>query len=245
LIGWYLPVIIKFRLIKMKKKITITMESEPIKYLIRRDKKFKILYNLVGELSYSLYNDYYGFIIETIIGQMLSNKVADVLTGRLINICNSGKIDIESIKNLSFKKILSIGISRSKTQCIIDFTDHYIKNKYTKKKLSRLSDEEIIKEITSIKGLGTWSAKMFLLFVLGRENILPLEDSAYMQAFIWYNGITSPPSKSKIKDISDKWNPYNSIVARYLYRALDNGLTKKPFSSYKISAKKGSIKNEK
>jgi DNA-3-methyladenine glycosylase II len=98
-----------------------------------------------------------------------------------------------------------------------------------------LSDDEIIKEITSIKGLGAWSAKMFLLFVLGRENILPLEDSAYMQAFIWYNGITSLPSKSEIMDLSDKWNPYNSIVARYLYRALDEGLTKKPFSTYRIS----------
>ena len=221
------------------------MESEPIKYLIGRDKNFKILYNLVGELSYRLVSDYYGFIIETVIGQMLSNKVADVLTGRLLNICNSDKIDIESISNLSFKEILSIGISRSKTQCIIDFTDYYIKNKYTNRKLSRLSDDEIIKEITSIKGLGTWSAKMFLIFVLGRENILPLEDVAYQQAFIWYYGISSFPSKSEIKDISDKWNPYNSIVARYLYRALDNGFTKKPFSSYKISNKKGGIKSEK
>jgi DNA-3-methyladenine glycosylase II len=226
----------------MKKKITITIESEPIKYLIGKDKNFKILYNLVGELSYRLDNDYYGFIIQTIIGQMLSNKVADILTERLLNICNTGKIDIESISNLSFNNIQSIGISRSKTQCIVDFTEYYIKNKYTNKKLSRLSDDEIIKEITSIKGLGSWSAKMFLLFVLGRENIFPIEDLAYRQAFIWYNGITSLPAKSKIKDISDKWNPYNSIVARYLYKALDNGLTKKPFSSYKISTRKGSIK---
>ena len=220
----------------MKKKITISIESEPVKHLIGKDKNFKILYNLVGELSYRLDNDHYGFIIQTIIGQMLNNKVADILTERLINICISGKIDIESIKNLSFKKLQSIGISRSKTQCIIDFTDYYIKNKYTNKKLSRLSDDEIIKEITSIKGLGAWSAKMFLLFVLGRENILPIEDLAYRQAFVWYNGKTSLPSKSEIKEISDKWNPYNSIVARYLYRALDNGFTKKPFSSYKISS---------
>jgi DNA-3-methyladenine glycosylase II len=90
-----------------------------------------------------------------------------------------------------------------------------------------------------------WSAKMFLLFVLGRENILPLEDSAYMQAFIWYNGGISSPSKSEIKDIGTQWAPYNSIVARYLYRALDNGLTKESFVSYKTSTKKGYIKSEK
>jgi DNA-3-methyladenine glycosylase II len=158
--------------------------------------------------------------------------------------CNSGKIDIESIKNLSFEELLSIGISRSKTQCIVDFTDYYTKKHYTNKKLSLLSDDEIIKEITSIKGLGIWSAKMFLLFVLGREDILPLEDAAYQQAFIWYNGISSLPSKSEIRDLSTQWVPYNSIVARYLYRALDNGLTKEPFVSYKTSTKKGYIKSE-
>jgi DNA-3-methyladenine glycosylase II len=210
----------------MNKKTTITLESEPVKYLIDSDKKFKILYNLVGEISYRLDNEYYGFIIQTIIGQMLSNKVADIFIKRLINICNSSKIDVESIKNLSFEQLFSIGISRGKTQCIIDFTDHYIKNKYTGRKLSRLSDDEIIKEITSIKGLGAWSAKMFLLFALGRENVMPIEDLAYRQAFIWYNGMTSLPSKSEIIKLSDKWNPYNSIVARYLYRALDEGLTK-------------------
>jgi DNA-3-methyladenine glycosylase II len=73
---------------------------------------------------------------------------------------------------------------------------------------------------------------MFLLFVLGRENILPYEDSAFLQAFVWYNDLPSVPSKKEILKISEKWSPYMSVAARYLYRALDNGFTKKPFDSY-------------
>jgi len=217
----------------MKRKITISRSTASIKYLFANDDKFHILFNLIGEITYKLDNDYYGFIIKTIIGQMLSNKVADILVERLEKLCISGKIDINSIEKLSFERLLTIGISRSKAQCIIDFTNYYSANKYNKRKFSRLSDDEIIKEITIIKGLGKWSAKMFLLFVLGRENIVPYEDSAFLQAFLWYYGMKSIPDKSKIIHLCNKWSPYNSIVARYLYKALDNGFTKKPFVSYK------------
>jgi DNA-3-methyladenine glycosylase II len=219
----------------MKKKIIINNDSESLRHLIKADKKFATLYRLVGELSYQLSGDPYSFIIETIVGQMISNKVAEIFTDRLIKICNSGKIDTNSVKRLSLDKLQSIGISRRKAQCIIDFTDKYDAKKYTAKNLSSLSDDEIIKEITSVKGLGIWSAKMFLLFVLGRENILPYEDAAFLQAFVWYNGLLSSPSKSDIKRMGEKWSPYMSVAARYLYKALDNGLTKKPFSSYHIS----------
>jgi len=218
----------------MNKKIRITIDSESIKHLIGTDDRFIILYKLIGELSYQLADDPYSFIIETIIGQMLSNKVAEIFTNRLISICHSGKIDIDSIKQLSISKLRSIGISQRKAQCIFDFTNAYNKKSYTKKTISLLSDDEIIKNIISVKGLGIWSAKMFLLFVLGRENILPYEDAAFLQAFVWYNGLLYTPSKIDIRKSCEKWSPYTSIAARYLYKALDTGLTKKPFTTYSL-----------
>jgi DNA-3-methyladenine glycosylase II len=217
----------------MRNRKIITLDSESIKYLINADSQFIILYNLIGELTYQLNYDPYAFIVETIIGQMLSNKVAAILSSRLKSLCHTGKIDIDSIQKLSAHNLRSIGISQRKVQCIIDFTNSYNKNEYSFKKLSLLSDDEIIKRITSIKGLGAWSAKMFLLFIMDRENILPYEDMAFLQAFIWYNGLQAVPKTVEIKTVSKKWEPYRSIMARYLYRALDNGLTKKPFYSYR------------
>jgi DNA-3-methyladenine glycosylase II len=218
----------------MKKIIKITKMSEPIKHLMKNDKNFIVLFNLVGELSYRLDKDYYGFIIRTIINQMLSNKVGDIIVNRLLKLCKTGIIDIKSIKNLSFDEIFSIGISRKKTQCISDFTNYYIDNINKYKNISKLSDDDIIKEITSIKGLGVWSAKMFLLFVLGRDNIIPYEDTAYQQAFNWYFNLSTFPLKNNVIKRCKKWDPYNSMVARYLYIALDSGLTKEPFKTYKI-----------
>jgi DNA-3-methyladenine glycosylase II len=216
----------------MKRKLIITATSDSIKHLTSADAQFALLYKLVGELSYQLAGDPFSFIVETIIGQMLSNKVADIFTARLINICDSGKIDLDSMKRLSVKKLRSIGISQRKAQYIFDFTKTYDKKSLNPKAFSSLPDDEIIKKITFIKGLGAWSAKMFLLFVLGRENILPYEDAAFLQAFVWYKGLVRAPSKDEIKTLCEKWSPYTSIAARYLYRALDIGLTKKPFDTY-------------
>jgi DNA-3-methyladenine glycosylase II len=216
----------------LSKEKIITVDSESVKHLINVDNKFITLYQLVGEMSYRINYDPYSSIIETIIGQMLSNKVAHVFVDRLNKICLSGKIDTESIGKLSVENLRSIGISRSKAQCIIEFTNEYNKNDYTRQTLSLLSDDEIMKKITSIKGLGNWSAKMFLLFVMDRENVLPYEDMAFLQAFVWYNGLQSIPKTNEIKKICKKWEPYTSISARFLYKALDKGLTKKAFDSY-------------
>jgi len=131
--------------------MTISMETGSIKHLVKNDVKFPVLFNLIGEISYNLTSDYYRFIIETIIGQMLSNKVADIITLRLKKLCNSGKIDVNSINALNFNDLLSIGISRKKAQCIIDFTKYYTNNNFNKRYLYKLSDDEIIKKLHQLK----------------------------------------------------------------------------------------------
>jgi DNA-3-methyladenine glycosylase II len=214
------------------RKIIINLNSEAIKYLISVDNKFTTLYRLIGEISYQTNNEPFSFIVETIIGQMLSNKVTDIFIDRLVRICHTGKIDIASIQKLSVVELRGIGISVKKAQYILDFASTYNPTDYSSKKLLFLTDEEIIKRITSHKGLGIWSAKMFLLFVLCRENILPYEDVAFLQSFIWYNGLPSMPSVEEIKKMCHKWSPYTSIAARYLYKALDKGLTKHSLASY-------------
>jgi DNA-3-methyladenine glycosylase II len=215
----------------MRKKV-INLDSEAVKHLIGVDNKFTVLYRLIGELSYPVNNDPFSSIVETIIGQMLSNKVANIFTRRLVGICHTGKIDAASIQKLSAAELRGIGISGKKAQYILDFASSYNPVDYSSKKLLFRGDEEIIKQITLHKGLGIWSAKMFLLFVLCRENILPYEDMAFLQSLMWYNELSSMPGVEEIKQMCHKWSPYTSIAARYLYKALDQGLTKHPLASY-------------
>ena len=95
-----------------------------------------------------------------------------------------------------------------------------------------LPDDQVIQKLTKLKGIGTWTAKMFLIFVLDRNNILPYEDVAFLQSYQWLYKSTDRDIAA-IKKRCKKWEPYSSIAARYLYRALDKGLTKEEFHLYK------------
>jgi len=94
--------------------------------------------------------------------------------------------------------------------------------------LATVSDELVINKLTKIRGIGKWSAKMYLIFALDRQDILPTEDVAFLQSYEWlYN--TKDRSEEAVKKKCKKWSPYSSIATRYLYRALDMGLTKDKF----------------
>lgn len=180
--------------------------------------------DLVGTITYKPYSDPYSFLVSTIIGQMLSNKVADIICERLEKHCD-GHITPAKIDELTDSQIKSIGTSNSKVKFIRELTNS-IKNKdINLKQITDMNDEDAIKVLTSIHGIGTWSAKMYLIFVLNRQNILPYEDMAFIQGYKWcYN--TNRIDKDSITKKFKKFEPYRSIVARYLYKALDGGFTK-------------------
>lgn len=92
-------------------------------------------------------------------------------------------------------------------------------------KLVHLPDVEVIKKLTALRGLGPWSAKMYLIFVLNRLDVLPYEDGAFLQAYKWLYATEDVKPPSIIKRC-ETWKPYSSLAARYLYRALDSGLTR-------------------
>ena len=95
-----------------------------------------------------------------------------------------------------------------------------------------MSDEKVLKELTRLRGIGTWSAKMYLIFTLDRKDVLPYEDVAFLQPYSWLYKTDDLKPASIIKRCK-KWKPYSSIAARYFYYALDMGLTKQEFYLYK------------
>ena len=98
-------------------------------------------------------------------------------------------------------------------------------------KKKEIKGKEVISHLTNIKGIGNWTAKMYLIFVLDRSDVLPYEDVAFQQSYKWlYN--TSSTEKADIIKRCKKWSPYATVASRYLYRALDMGLTKTDFKMY-------------
>lgn len=209
----------------------LDQNSPAIRYLCQRDKHLAKVIRMVGPLDYQLATNGYADLAIEIVGQMLSNKVAAILIKRLEALCQP-EITPTTITALTDDQIRSIGLSHAKVGYIRNLTasvnagtisfDHHV----------AMSDQAIIQELTQVKGIGNWSAKMYLIFSLDRPDVLPYEDLAFLQAYGWIYKTDNYSARSVQKKCR-KWRPYCSIAARYLYRALDNGLTNEPFHLFK------------
>jgi DNA-3-methyladenine glycosylase II len=213
--------------------IVLNKEHPAVQYLCDKDKRLAKVISMVGEIIYQPHKDGYSFLIHEIIEQMLSIKAGTKIYNRLQDLCG-GEVTAEAVSKLSDEEIKSIGTANSKVTYIKNVTDAIISGELDLDAFSMLSDEEVYKKLTQIKGIGSWTAKMYLIFVLDRQDILPTEDVAFLQSYKWMYK-TEDVSKLSVMKKCKKWKPYTSIAARYLYRALDAGLTKEAFHLFKES----------
>ena len=200
--------------------------KDKITYLKSKDYRLAKVIDTIGDLEEWERPDSFKFLVSEIVGQMLSSSVRDVLLSRLNALC-SNDITPESILSLSIPDLRGIGISNSKASFILNLANLVHEGKVDFSSLKQLSDEDVSKYLMSIKGIGVWTSKMYLLFFLRRDDVLPVEDVAFLQAFKWLYGYKNP-SRETIAKRCRKWKPYSSVAARYMYVALDSGLTKIP-----------------
>jgi len=216
----------------MSEQITLTLESDSIKYLIQKDARLAKVIKTIGPISYSPHTDNpYAFLVHEIIEQMLSQKAGQSIYSRFENLCGLS-VEPETVKRLTVEEMKSVGMSANKALYIKALTDAVNDGSLNFNEFPGLSDREIISKLTTVKGIGTWSSKMYLIFVLNRQDILPFEDGAFLQSYKWLYK-TDDCSKESMEKKCRKWKPYSSIASRYLYRALDMGLTRTEFHLYK------------
>lgn len=195
--------------------------EEAVSILKKKDKKLAWLMERVGLLSHTDLKDDFLFFIEQVIGQMLSIQVADVMTRRLVDLCR-GEITAGTICSLSVDELKKIGISLRKAECIRQIAFMVKNGSLDFGKLKELSDAEIIKSLTAIKGIGNWTAKMYL-YKINRPDVLPYEDATFLAAYKWLYR-TRNVKPEAVKRRCRKWSPYSSVAAMYLYTAFDRKL---------------------
>ncbi|MCK9524587.1 MAG: DNA-3-methyladenine glycosylase 2 family protein [Limnochordia bacterium] len=203
---------------------TYTTRSKEIQFLSSNDERISSVISLIGTLAYRIHNNHYSFMVKTIIGQSLSSKVADILVNRVEILCK-GCVTPQAMKNIDKSHLYSAGLSTAKIKYIEAFSDAVIESPDYFMLLKNLSDQEIIDSLIKIHGIGSWSAKMFLIFALDRKNVLPYEDGAFIKAYSWLYNSNKLDFKS-VEANCAKWRPYSSIATRYMYKLLDYGYTK-------------------
>ena len=159
-------------------------------------------------------------LARAIVFQQLSTKAARTIYGRLEEAAG-GKLTPEAIQNLSVGEMRRAGLSRQKLGYIRDLAEHAISGKVDFAKLPSMSDEEVIASLTDIKGVGVWTAHMFLLFSLRRPNVLPVGDLGVRMAIQRAYKKRKMPTPKQVEQIAKSWHPYCSFAAWYLWRSLE------------------------
>lgn len=212
--------------------VTLDMNTPSVQYLCKRDKRLAKVISMVGSISYVPHEeDAFAFLVHEIIEQMLSVKAGQKIYGRLEELCK-GEISPIRISALTDEQIRSTGTSSAKVEYIRNITNAITSRTLDFSVMWQFSDDEVIASLTKIRGIGKWTAKMYLMFVLDRQDILPFEDGAFLQVYRWMYK-TQDCSEKAVTAKCKKWKPYSSIASRFCYRALDAGMTKEEFHLFK------------
>ena len=167
--------------------------------------------------------DYFQGLVGDIIGQQLSGRVADVIEGRL-KAKIKGTLTPDKILRLDENKLRSCGMAWSKVRAIKDLAARAKSGELKVKSLDKLSDEEVRQELIAVKGIGPWTADMFLMFKLGRPDIFPVEDLGINKGLRLLRAYGSERFENKeyMAKFAERWKPYRTVASWYLWRSLEN-----------------------
>jgi O-6-methylguanine DNA methyltransferase len=163
-------------------------------------------------------------LIAAIVSQQLSNQVAATILRRVnVLITQDGLPSAQSLLGTADADLRKAGLSLMKVTSLKDLAKKYLEGKLPPPaKLTRMSDEQIIKELTQIKGVGRWTAEMFLIFNLGRADVFPTLDFGVRKAISLLYGLPGVPEPNAIEPYGDLWKPYRSVASLYLWHSLDS-----------------------
>jgi DNA-3-methyladenine glycosylase II len=194
--------------------------KEAITHLKRTDPVLGRIINRVGDYGIEFRSPDFGTLVRSIVYQQLSGRVASVILGRLVKAVG-GKLTPASILKLRPARMRALGLSGQKTAYIRDLARHTRDGRVLFEELPVLSDEEVIERLTAVKGIGEWTAHMFLIFALRRTNVLPTGDLGVRAAIRKAYGMADLPKPAEIETLAERWRPYCSVATWYLWRSLD------------------------
>jgi DNA-3-methyladenine glycosylase II len=164
----------------------------------------------------------YGALLRSIVGQQLSTKAARTIYERLIGRYDGQPPAPEEILATDPEELRGVGLSRAKAGYLRSLAEHVIGGELELDRLTELEDDEVITQLTAVKGLGPWTAHMFLIFHLSRADVLPVGDLGVRRAGELASGLGGLPSVAELERIAEPWRPYRSLASLYLWRSLDN-----------------------
>ena len=203
--------------------ITPDYWDEACKHLTRRDRVMRKLIPKFGEARLQSRGDAFTTLARSIVGQQISVKAAQSVWDRLVAQLGapSARIPPALVESTDAQALRAAGLSLRKAEYLLDLAQHFNSGAVHVPQWRQMDDEAIIEELVAIRGIGRWTAEMFLIFHLMRPNVLPLDDLGLLKgiSLSYFSG--EPVSRAEAREVGDAWAPYRSVATWYIWRSLD------------------------
>ena len=187
---------------------------------LRKDPVLSAIIERVGAYGIEFREPDFETLVRSIVYQQLSGRVASVILGRL-SAAVGGEITPARILALRPARMRKLGLSTQKTAYIRDLARHTRDGKLIFEELSALADQDVIERLTEVKGIGVWTAQMFLMFALRRHDVLPTGDLGVRSAIRKAYNLPALPTPAEMEEIARNWRPWCSVASWYLWRSLE------------------------
>jgi DNA-3-methyladenine glycosylase II len=197
-----------------------------VRHLRKADPVIHGVYKQVGPCTLKPQRDRFNMLVRSIISQQISTAAARSIRAKLEALIAPNKVSPEVLAGLSFEQLRSAGLSSQKATYLHDLAAKAADGTVQLKTVGRKSDEEIITELIQVKGIGRWTAQMFLIFSLGRPDVFPPDDLGIKMALRNLYGLAELPTKAEAHALAAPWTPHSTFATWYLWRSLDLAKTK-------------------
>jgi DNA-3-methyladenine glycosylase II len=200
---------------------------KPTAHLAAADPVMAGLVERIGELSTEQRRrgrertDTYAALLRTVIGQQLSTKAARTIYGRVLELFGGRTPTPAELLAIDQDRLRGAGLSWRKVSYLRDLAEHVQSGELEIGRLEQMPDDEVIAEITAVRGLGRWSAEMFLMFTLERPDVLPVDDLGIRRAMKEAYGLDDMPGPEEMERIAEPWRPHRTLACLYLWESLD------------------------
>jgi len=193
-----------------------------VKHFLKNDVSIYSIINKHDPIFLKRRRNYFIHLCNSIIGQQLSVYSAKAIINNFLSFFKN-KPTPESIMKTDISSLRSLGLSNAKAKYVKDLSNKLLNKEINLRGISEKSDSEILDELTKVKGIGSWTVHMFLIFVLGRKNILPSGDLGIKKAIMLNYHLKNLPTDKEVIRISKKknWSPYNSYASLFLWKSID------------------------
>ncbi len=175
----------------------------------------------VGPCALKLRRDRFHTLVRSILSQQISGYAAQAIRARLEALVAPQTLSAENLAALSVEQLRAVGVSSQKAQYLLSLATKVRDGELPLNGIGRLRDEQVIEQLIQVKGIGVWTAQMFLIFSLGRPDVMPHDDLGIRQAIRKLYGLTEMPDKKTSLRIAEPWRPYASIASWYCWRSLE------------------------